>query len=321
MKEIETDIGLFLEMLAAEKAGASNTILSYQHDLGDFLRFLAPTSLRLAVKADIERYLQTLATRGMATTTQARRLSTLRHFYKFLVSEQLVEQDPTQLLDSPKPERSLPKILDFDEVELLIQAAAITQTPQDIRLHCLVEMLYASGLRVSELVSLPINVIPQDPSQLAFQQMLFIKGKGGRERLVPLGHHAVEALQAYLKVRPYFLEKGYTNAHKWLFPSRGRQGYLTRHRFFQLLKELAIKAGIAPEKVSPHVLRHAFATHLLQGGADLLSIQKLLGHADISTTQIYTHVVVDHVVNLVAQHHPLAKQKMQEKTTNLTILT
>lgn len=310
MKEIETDIELFLEMLAAEKAGAKNTILSYQLDLIDFTRFLAPKSLRLVEKIDIERYLQTLATRGLATTTQARRLSALKHFYKFLISEQLIEQDPTQLLDSPKQERPLPKTLTLEEVDLLICTAAITQTPEDIRLHCLVEMLYASGLRVSELVSLPIVVIPQDPSQLVSQQMLFIKGKGGRERLVPLGQHAVEALQTYLKIRSYFLEKGNLNSHKWLFPSRSKEGYLTRHRFFQLLKELAEKANILPEKVSPHVLRHAFATHLLQGGADLLSIQKLLGHVDISTTQIYTHVIVDHVVDLVARHHPLAKQKI-----------
>lgn len=310
MKEIETDIELFLEMLAAEKAGAMNTILSYQLDLVDFAQFLASKPLRLAERGDVESYLQALTTRGLATTTQARRLSALKHFYKFLVSEQFIEQDPTQLLDSPKPERSLPKTLTLDEVDLLINtAAASMEAPQDIRLHCLIEMLYASGLRVSELVSLPFVVIPQDTSQLAQQQMLFIKGKGGRERLVPLGQHAVAALQSYLKVRPHFLEKVKVNTHKWLFPSRSKEGYLTRHRFFQLLKELAVKANIAPEKVSPHVLRHAFATHLLQGGADLLSIQKLLGHADISTTQIYTHVMADHVVNLVAQHHPLARRK------------
>lgn len=311
MKEIETDIELFLEMLAAEKAGAENTIRSYQLDLIDFSQFLAPKSLRLAEKSEVGSYLQGLAIRGLATTTQARRLSALKHFYKFLISEQLIEQDPTQLLDSPKAERSLPKTLTLDEVDLLINTAASSiETPQDIRLHCLIEMLYASGLRVSELVSLPFVIIPKDLSQLAHQQMLFVKGKGGRERLVPLGQHAVEALQAYLKIRPYFLEKGKLNTHKWLFPSRSKEGYLTRHRFFQLLKELAVKANITPEKVSPHVLRHAFATHLLQGGADLLSIQKLLGHADISTTQIYTHVMADHVVNLVAQHHPLARRKI-----------
>lgn len=310
MKEVETDIELFLEMLVAEKAGAKNTILSYRQDLIDFAQYLLPKPLRLGDKNEIEAYLQTLAARGLTTTTQARRLSALKHFYKFLISEQFIEQDPTQLLDSPKSERSLPKTLTLDEVDLLINTAASSiDTPQDIRLHCLIEMLYASGLRVSELVSLPFVVIPRDLSQLVHQQMLFIKGKGGRERLVPLGEHAVEALRNYLKIRSCFLEKGNSNSQKWLFPSRSKEGYLTRHRFFQLLKELAVKANIAPEKVSPHVLRHAFATHLLQGGADLLSIQKLLGHADISTTQIYTHVMADHVVNLVAQHHPLARQK------------
>ncbi|WP_032113674.1 site-specific tyrosine recombinase XerD [Candidatus Paracaedibacter symbiosus] len=306
-----TDIELFLEMLAAEKASAQNTILSYQRDLADFAAFIAPKFLRLSEKADVESYLQSLASRGLAATTQGRRLSAIKQFYKFLLSEQLIEGDPTQLLDSPKPERPLPKTLTMEEVDFLInQAATTATTPQGIRLSCLLEILYASGLRVSELVSLPFAVIPKDLSRLVDQQMLFIKGKGGRERLVPLGQHAVEALQNYLKIRPRFLETVHPANHKWLFPSRSKEGYLTRHRFFQLLKELAIASNIDPEKVSPHVVRHAFATHLLQGGADLLSIQKLLGHADISTTQIYTHVVANHVVNLVTQHHPLAKRKI-----------
>ena len=309
-KSISSDIDLFLEMLAAEKTGAKNTLISYQQDLTDFTQFLDLKGIRLADKDDIERYLQSLAQRGLAPTTQARRLSALKHFYKFLVSEAFVTHDPTHRLEGPKSARSLPKILTMEEVDLLIQAAATSTSPQGIRLYCLLEILYASGLRVSELVSLPFAVIPQDLGQLSHQQMLFIKGKGGRERLVPLGRHAVEALKAYLSIRSYFLDPSKKENHKWLFPSRSKEGYLTRHRFFQLLKDLAVSAAIQPEKVSPHVVRHAFATHLLQGGADLLSIQKLLGHADISTTQIYTHVVVDHIVHLVAQHHPLAKRKI-----------
>ncbi len=305
-----SDIDLFLEMLAAEKAGAKNTIISYQQDLNDFAQFLGGTALRFVEKKDVERYLQSLAEKGLASTTQSRRLSALKHFYKFLVSEALINHDPTHRFEGAKSPRSLPKILTTEEVDLLIQTAAIATSPPGIRLYCLLEILYASGLRVSELVSLPIAVIPQDLGQLSNQQMLFVKGKGGRERLVPLGGHAVEAIKAYLSIRSHFLDASKKENHKWLFPSRSKEGYLTRHRFFQLLKELAILANIHPEKVSPHVVRHAFATHLLQGGADLLSIQKLLGHADISTTQIYTHVAADHIVDLVTQHHPLAKRKI-----------
>lgn len=303
------DIESFLEMLVAEKAGAKNTILSYQQDLNDFQQFLTTKVLRQAQKTDVMAYLQFLAEKGLACATQARRLSTLKHFYKFLVSEALITHDPTALLDGPKAERPLPKTLTPAEVEILIQTAALSASIQGIRLYCLLEILYASGLRVSELMSLPMSVIPQDIKQLSNQQMLFVKGKGGRERLVPLGSHAIEALKSYLAIRPHFLTGNQKNHQKWLFPSRSKEGYLTRHRFFQLLKELAVQSNVDPEKVSPHVVRHAFATHLLQGGADLLSIQKLLGHADISTTQIYTHVMVDHVVNLVTQHHPLAKRK------------
>lgn len=305
-----SDIELFLEMLVAEKAGAKNTIISYQQDLNDFAQFLGVTAFRCVEKEDVEKYLQSLAERGLAPATQSRRLSALKHFYKFLVSETLINHDPTHRFEGPKSPRSLPKILTTEEVELLIQTAAESTSPQGIRLYCLLEILYASGLRVSELVSLPFATIPQDLGQLSHQQMLFIKGKGGRERLVPLGSHAVEAIKAYVAIRPHFLDVSKKETHKWLFPSRSKEGYLTRHRFFQLLKELALLANIYPEKVSPHVVRHAFATHLLQGGADLLSIQKLLGHADISTTQIYTHVVADHIVNLVTQHHPLAKRKI-----------
>lgn len=309
MVSIHSDILLFLEMVAAERAGAKNTILSYEHDLVDFAEFINPLSLREVSKEIIENYLQSLAERCLATTTQARRLSALKQFYKFMISEELVSQDPTQLLDAPKNARSLPKILTFKEVELLIETAAQDSSAQGVRLYCLLEVLYASGLRVSELMSLPMKVIPKDLTQLTNQQMLYIKGKGGRERLVPLGEHALEALQGYLAIRQTFLEGKKNEGSKWLFPSRSKEGYLTRHRFFQLLKDLAIKANLDPAKISPHVVRHAFATHLLQGGADLLSIQKLLGHADISTTQIYTHIAADHVLKLVEQHHPLAKRK------------
>ena len=309
-KSIYSDIELFLEMLAAEKASAKNTLISYQQDLVDFAQFLGSKALRLVEKEDVERYLQSLAQRGLASTTQSRRLSALKHFYKFLVSEAFINHDPTHRFEGPKSPRNLPKLLTYDEVDLLIQTAATSISPQGIRLYCLLEILYASGLRVSELVSLPLAVIPQDLEQLSHQQMLFVKGKGERERLVPLGGHAVEAIKTYLSIRSHFLDPHKKENHKWLFPSRSKEGYLTRHRFFQLLKELAVLANIYPEKVSPHVVRHAFATHLLQGGADLLSIQKLLGHADISTTQIYTHVMADHIVNLVTQHHPLAKRKI-----------
>ncbi len=308
MNENITLIERFLESYAAERGAARNTLLSYCRDLQEFQTFIKLKSLLKVTPEDISAYLKHLTECALAASTQARRVSALRQFYKFLLSEELIVDTPLAVTQTPKRVRSLPKTLSYDEVERLLVCVTKDESPQTIRLKAMLELLYATGLRVSELVSLPYAVLSAAPDALRIRGMIFIKGKGGKERMVPLSDYAIEAVSHYLRIRHLFLERLPKSAQHWLFPSRGSHGHLTRHRFFQLIKEVAVKAGVDPRKVSPHVIRHAFATHLLQGGADLMSIQKLLGHADIATTQIYTHVAIDNVVNLVQQHHPLAKK-------------
>jgi integrase/recombinase XerD len=232
----------------------------------------------------------------MAPRTAARRLSCLRQFHRFLVAEGVRGDDPTTTLDSPRLGRPLPKVLEAEEVEALLAAAAAKPASERVRLLCLLELLYGAGLRVSELVALPFAAATRDA------RFLVVRGKGGKERLVPLGAPAQAALAAWKAVR------GETRS-RYLFPSRGKDGHLTRQRCFQLLKELAVAAGIDPRRLSPHVLRHAFATHLLDGGADLRSVQTMLGHADVATTQIYTHVQAGRLRSLVETKHPLARKK------------
>jgi len=247
-------------------------------------------------------YLQSLSQAGMAPTTSARRLSCLRQFHKFLVAERVRNDDPTNTIDGPRRGRPLPKLLSEGDVDRLLVAAQKREGPDGLRLVALLEVLYATGLRVSELVGLPLNAIrPRE-------RVVLVRGKGGRERMVPLGDAALRALDAYLAVRKvHFLAKD--EESRWLFPSRSADGRLTRQRFGQLLKELAMEAGLPLRKVSPHVLRHAFATHLLAHGADLRAVQQMLGHADISTTQIYTHVLEERLRQLVETHHPLASRR------------
>jgi integrase/recombinase XerD len=305
----------FLDMLTAERGAAMNTRQAYWRDLADFSLYLREAKKREIVDAsaeEIKSYLDDLANKihvkgknrnQIATRTVARRLSALRQFYRYLVSENIRRDDPTSTIDSPKQTRTLPKTLTEAEVNLLISTAAESGGADSIRLVCLLEMLYATGLRVSELVGLPLSAIGED------MQFLMIEGKGGRERMVPLSDQAQKAIKAYLDVRQQFIgpdEKGLQAAR--LFPSRtSESGHLTRQRFAQLLKDLADEAGIAAGKVSPHILRHAFATHLLSNGADLRAVQKMLGHADIATTQIYTHIVGDKAKKTVEEKHPLAK--------------
>jgi integrase/recombinase XerD len=301
-------IGQFLEMLAAERGAADNTLQAYQRDMDDFLGFLGPRdkALDAVVAADISAYLRALSESGLAPASRARRLSAIRQLFKFLATEGLVADDPAHGLSGPKKARALPKTLSVAEVDRLIETARARIEPargrdrvRALRLYALIEMLYATGMRVSELVSLPRSVLAGDSRVLA------IKGKGGRERLVPLNQAARAALERYLNVG---FEDGLAPMlpTKWLFASRGAEGHFTRQRLGQELKELAAEAGIDPERVSPHVLRHAFASHLLDRGADLRSVQQLLGHADISTTQIYTHVLEERLKKLVFEHHPLA---------------
>jgi integrase/recombinase XerD len=298
-------IEAFLEMMAVERAAAKNTLTAYGKDLADADGFLRPKTLMTAEAEDVEAYFADLSARGMAAATAARRRASVRQFYRFALGEGWREDDPSRRVDAPKQGRSLPKLLSRDEVERLI-AAAIRKSPEEaghaegMRLACLIEILYASGLRVSELTALPLAALSRDPAYL------IVKGKGGKERLAPLNDHARAAIKAYLAVRPDFLPKG-DKANPWLFASRGAAGRLTPRRVAQLLDETALAAGIDPKRISPHVLRHAFATHLLEGGADLRAVQKLLGHADISTTQIYTHVTSDRLRETVERAHPLAK--------------
>ncbi len=289
----------FLEMLVAERGAAPLTVDAYGRDLADFAAFLARrgTAPEKARREDVRAYLARLSDR-LAPATAARRLSCLRQFYRFLYGEGICAEDPTATIESPRRVRPLPKVLSEAEVERLLEQARAWPGADGLRRAALVEVLYATGLRVSELVSLPLAAARPGA------RFLVVRGKGGKERLVPLGEAAARALEAYLPVRERFLPEGARSP--WLFPSRASGGHLTRRRLAQMLKEIAARAGIAPERVSPHVLRHAFATHLLDHGADLRALQKMLGHADIATTEIYTHVLDARLKALVNERHPLA---------------
>jgi integrase/recombinase XerD len=294
----------FLEMMAVERAAAKNTLAAYARDLADAQAWLAEEGADLATAAaeEVEAYFSGLGARELAPATAARRRAALRQFYRFVLGEGWRDDDPSRRVEAPRKGRSLPKVLSREEMEQLIAAAAAKDGAHGLRLACMVELAYASGLRISELTGLALAALARDPAYL------IVKGKGGKERLAPLNAAAREAVKAYLEVRPQFLPAG-DKANPWLFPSRGRAGRLTPRRFAQLLDEAAADAGIDPQRVSPHVLRHAFATHLLEGGADLRVVQKLLGHADIATTQIYTHVASERLREVVQQKHPLARRR------------
>ncbi|PZQ62197.1 MAG: recombinase XerD [Phenylobacterium zucineum] len=293
----------FLEMMAVERAAARNTLNAYARDLADAGAFLAGRGRDLAVASteEVEAYFADLGARGLSPATAARRRAAVRQFYRFVLGEGWRHDDPSRRVEAPKKGRPLPKVLTREEMDSLIAAASARDGAQGLRFGCMVELAYASGLRISELTALPLAALARDPAYL------IVKGKGGKERLAPLNETARAAVKAYLEARPVFLPKG-DKANPWLFPSRGKAGRLTPRRFAQVLDEAAADAGIDPQRVSPHVLRHAFATHLLEGGADLRVVQKLLGHADIATTQIYTHVASDRLREVVATKHPLAKK-------------
>lgn len=304
---LSKEIDLFLEAMVAERGISKNTLTSYQLDLIQFQQHIQPLSLLEVTSDHITSYIEDQTRAGKSSASLARYLASLRQFYCFLISEDRITKNPIHAIDSPKTKRPLPKTLTEDQVDSLLKTASEKNDPEGIRLRAMLEILYASGLRVTELVSLPLRSVVLHKLQDQTHQMLLVKGKGGKERLVPLGKPAIESLETYLSIRSFFLKKAETLSDKWLFPSTSESGHLTRQRFHQLLKNLAMEAGISPSFVSPHVIRHAFATHLLKNGADLLAIQKLLGHASITTTQIYTHVVIDRIKNLVLEHHPLAK--------------
>ena len=311
----------FLDMLTTERGAAMNTRQAYWRDLADvslFLRNNRDTDINKANTDDLKAYIKDLSekihTKGersgkIAVRTIARRLSALRQFYRYMISEDARSDDPTSTIESPKQGRTLPKTLSEAEVDQLITTAGKAGTPESIRLVCLLEMLYATGLRVSELVGLPLSAIGED------SQFLMVSGKAGRDRMVPLSEPAQDSIKNYMNVRKQFI--GLDNnerQNQWLFPSKtSDSGHLTRQRFAQLLKDLARNAEVDEDRVSPHILRHAFATHLLSRGADLRSVQKMLGHADIATTQIYTHMVGEDLKKTVEDKHPLGKTGTDSK--------
>ena len=297
----------FLEAQAAEQAAAKNTLLAYGRDLKDFFKTINKPA-EIITADDIQSYIITLTDQHVSASTQARRLSCLRQFFRFLLSESMITKDPTFAIESPKTMRTLPTVLSVEDVDKLLVTASQRRDPAGIRLYAMLEIMYSSGMRVSELVSLPLTVLPKDMAKMSGLQVLHIKGKGGRERLVPLAEPAVAALIAYLSIRDEFVNPSRPSGALYLFSSSAKEGHLTRVRFFQLLKQLSLESGLDPSLVTPHGIRHAFATHLLSGGADLLTIQKLLGHVDIATTQIYTHLSAERVLELVNQHHPLRQQ-------------
>lgn len=301
-------IEAFLEMLLAERGAARNTIEAYGRDLDDYTAFLARAG-ETPVSADaqsIRRYLAHMARRNLAPRTVQRRLSALRQLHRFIAAEGMRPDDPTQLIDGPKQGRSLPKVLSEEEVERLLAAAHAKDGLIGLQLAAMLELIYATGVRVSELVGLPLA------AALRAKEVLVVRGKGGKERLVPLGEPAREAVRRWIDARGVAMAE-HEQTSPWLFPSR--DGHLTRQRFAQELKALAVEAGIDRRVVSPHVLRHAFASHLLAHGADLRSVQEMLGHADIATTQIYTHVLSERLSRLVREHHPLAKRPARNPRT------
>jgi integrase/recombinase XerD len=292
----------FLEMMTVERNASPNTLAAYGRDLADAQTFLKSRGGLMSADApSVEAYFADLAKRGLSPATASRRRSAVRQFYRFAMTEGWVKEDPSRRVDAPKRGRPLPKILSLEEISAIVSAAAAKDGPQGVRLACMIELLYASGLRVSELIALRLDAVKRDPAYL------MVTGKGGKDRLAPLNDAARAAVKLYLDVRATFLREG-DKANPWLFASRGAGGRLTRRRFAQLLDEAALAAGVDPAKVSPHVLRHAFATHLLEGGADLRVVQTLLGHADIATTQIYTHVASDRLREVVETSHPLARE-------------
>lgn len=295
---MSAQIEAFLEMMAVERDASPHTLAAYRRDLQDADQGVAG-GLMQGESAAVEAWYAELSRRGLSAATAARRRSAVRQFYRFALEEGWRTDDPSRRLDAPRRGRPLPKVLDRSAVERLLQIADQGDPAGAVRLVCLIELTYASGLRVSELLGLKLEQVAADPAYLT------VRGKGGKERLAPLNPSARNAVRAWLEVRSPV-------ASPWLFPSRGRSGHLTARRFDQLLKAAALKAGLDPARISPHVLRHAFATHLLEGGVDLRILQTLLGHADIGTTQIYTHVTSDRLAEVVQAHHPLADRTSED---------
>lgn len=301
---MQKEIKEFLDMLEVEKGCSKNTSLAYGRDLKNFEEFLRKevkkNNLLFATKEDIKYYLSYLRERGISSKTQSRKLTAIKGFYLFCLSEDLIKQNPATNIYTPKKEKSLPKYLNKQEIEKMIETAGKDNKAKGLRLDFLIELLYGTGLRVSELLNLK-------PGSFIKNEYIQVMGKGSKERLVPINEKVIEKKEKYEKIRYNFIKKTEIDS-KYLFPSKSKEGHLTRFAFYKELKDLALKSGIPVEKVSPHVFRHSFATHLLEGGADLRSVQTMLGHTDISTTQIYTHIMKERLEEAIKKHHPLSKR-------------
>ncbi len=292
-------VNRFLEMMSAERGASANTLEAYGRDVEEFLTYCGGLALKEISRDDVGDFVQYLGRVGRSPKTVARKLSAVREFFKFLYTEKDIKDNPAADVLTPKQEKPLPKFLSEDEIKRLIAAAKECSGPKGRQMTAMLELMYASGLRVSELVSLPENCINFDRRQV------FVRGKGSKERVVPVAPAAIQAVFDYLEQRDCFIREGRRSI--WLFPSKSsRSGHISRDTFFKRLKELAVKAGIYPSRVTPHVLRHSFATHLLNHNADLRSVQKMLGHESINTTEIYTHILSDKLLETVQKLHPLA---------------
>lgn len=295
----------FLESLVSEQGASPHTVAAYKRDITKFIAHLKPVQPVSAERQHIEAFLRFLHDEGLAAKSQARALSSVKRYYHFLMSEKLLSLDPSERIKAPKTPKNLPKALEEADVIKLLDNAEADESSNGVRLYVLLEVLYATGLRVSELVSLPLDAVTKDEHG-EIPPYIIVRGKGQKERLLPLGGKAQQAMVRYLPHREAeWKGKAYS---PYLFPSSSKKGHLTRQRFGQLLKQLALKAHIEPHLVSPHVIRHSFATHLLNRGLDLRTLQELLGHSDITTTQIYTHMADDTLIELVNDHHPLAQK-------------
>jgi len=299
------ELDTFLEKIYAENGASKNTIESYRRDVLDFKKFLSIQPLVKADTSNVRAYINYLAGQGMKSSSRARKLSALRQFYQYLFDENICRNNPCADIQSPKREQRLPKVISVHDVEQLLTACLKLPVHERLRALCLIEVLYATGLRVSELITLKLDTIMHAMKQAETPTPIIIQGKGNKERAVLLSRPARQAIEQYLTVRDKFIKTQERSI--WLFPSSSTEGHLTRQRFGQLLKELALNAGVDPACISPHILRHAFASHLVAGGADLFAVQKLLGHSDISTTEIYTHIAPSRLATVMQEHHPLSK--------------
>ena len=300
----------FLEMMLAERGIAKNSLLSYKKDLADFDDFLKKQQLSelSLTPSQISNYIAFLATNNISARSINRKISTIKSYYNFLVSENHLDQNPALIVDLPKYSPALPRALSLADIRKLLEFCGEDEDPESIRLSAMIHLLYAGGLRVSELVSLKTTNITSGHSFNQIRKTFTIMGKGNKERMIVINDKAQEALQKYLKIREYFCHNKSTKAKNYFFVSSSTSGHMTRQNFGQILKQAAIKAGLDPDIISPHILRHTFASHLLEGGADLRVIQELLGHADISTTQIYTHIQTSHLKKTLKDFHPLERK-------------